>query len=275
MKKYYITFGGQAYDIITQSAIVTARRYGADEVLVYDDSWLIQQDFYKMNKWLWHNHPDKRGLQRGFGWWCWKPYIIWRTLEKCNEGDVVLFADGDSIPIENLNPLYEICHKDGGIMLFASEGHRQIEWCKADTYIVMGQMKNLADKQSRAGVARFMLFEKGPWKSTQFLMEWMTYCINPMATTFDSSVLIEKEEPEFKEARAEQAIMTNLAHKYNLELYREADEGAGSSTRNFDLYKQVFTQNNPNCCGNKTQDVGNGSVFRNIDKFFENKTTTK
>jgi hypothetical protein len=93
--KYLITFSGQAYDETTGQIVELAPRMGADKVLVYDDLWLTQQDFYRQNKWLWeHNH------KRGFGWYCWKPYIIWRTLEKCDDGDIVLFLDADTVPIK-------------------------------------------------------------------------------------------------------------------------------------------------------------------------------
>jgi hypothetical protein len=258
MKKYYITFGGQAYDSITEKTIQLAKKFGSDEVLVYDDYWLIQQPFYKQNKWLWDHHH-----KRGFGWYCWKPYIIWKTLEKCNIGDVVLYVDADTYPIYNLNPLYDICKKDGGIMLFAVESHKQCVWCKSDCYIVMGQLDLMKNVDARAGVARFMLFEKGPWKTTQFLMEWLTYCINPIATTFDTSILAD-EPSYFTEHRTEQAIMSNLAHKYNLELYREADETGQFSHRHKDLYPQTFIQQDVHDT-NITREIKNGSKFRNVD----------
>lgn len=256
--KYYITFGGQAYDVVSEKALPAAKQFGADKILVYDDYWLLQQDFYKQNKWLWDHHQKK-----GFGWYCWKPYIIWKTLEKCNDGDIVLYADADAIPIADLNPLYNQCKKDGGIMLFAAEGHKHGTWCKIDCYVTMGQVNYIQQPDLQHGVARFMLFEKGVWKASQFLMEWLTYNVNPLSTTFDPSVIY-KEMPHFKEHRCEQAIMTNLAHKYGLELYREADESGNISTRHTDIYPQTFIQWNPNCNGNNTQTVGNGSRFRNV-----------
>ena len=74
MKKYYITFGGRAYDYNIPKVVEAAPKFGADEVLIYDDLWLTQQEFYTQNKWLWEHHH-----KRGFGWYCWKPYIIWKT----------------------------------------------------------------------------------------------------------------------------------------------------------------------------------------------------
>lgn len=259
MTKYCITFGGQAYDSVTSKIVEQAPKLGADKVLVYDDAWLMKQDFYKQNKWLWEHHH-----KRGFGWYCWKPYIIYHTLTNyCQDGDIVLFIDADTYPVNNFSILYDICERDGGIMLFAVEAHSNISWCKADCFITMGQLAGLQDTSSRAGVARFMLFQKGKWRATQFLMEWLTYCVNPLSTTFDTSVLKSAEHPLFKEHRAEQAIMTNLAHKYGCELYREADQTGEWSPRHRDLYPILFIQADPHI-ENKTREVNQGSRFANV-----------
>jgi hypothetical protein len=67
-----------------------------------------------------------------------------------------------------------------------------------------------------------MLFQKSA-RSIAFLEEWLAYATNLTATTFADSVLA-PEYPDCVQHRAEQAILTNLAHKYNLPLHREADE---------------------------------------------------
>jgi hypothetical protein len=252
MKKVYITFGGEPYDLATKNIVQDGVKFGADEVIVYDDAWLIKQDFYKRNIWLW-NHPHKRG----FGWYSWKPFIIYHTLQKLNDGDIVLFTDADCYPIRDLTVLFEQCNKDGGVMLFRAQNCVHTHWCKKDCYIVMGQDEEKY-KWVPAGVARFMLFQKGPWLATQFLMEWLTYCVNPLATTFHPSAL--GQEPEgFIEHRTEQAIMTNLAYKYGLKLYREAD-GYGEypwcreeSYQDRDLYQQLFIQYNLSDVSGKTR----------------------
>jgi hypothetical protein len=237
MRKLLVTFSGAPYDATTRQIVENGPRLGADDVMVYDDRWLLSQDFYRQNRWLW-DHPHKRG----FGWYAWKPYIIWHALSVAEPGDVVLYIDADTVPIADLRPLYRRCVEDGGIMLFASENHVQRQWCKRDCYTVMGQdVPRYWDVQ--AGVARFMLFEKGPWRTTQFLMEWLTYTVNPLANTFDPSIL-GVEYREFIEHRAEQAILTNLAHRYQLRLYREACESGEGSHRDRDLYPQLFTQVN-------------------------------
>lgn len=261
MKKIYITFSGKPYEETTRSIVERGVRLGADEVIVYDDRWLLQQEFYRQNEWLW-NHPHKRG----FGWYAWKPYIIWDALSNLQQGDVVLFTDADCFPIAPLDVLFGRCIIDGGIMLFASENHQQYEWCKRDCYIVMGQ-DDPRYYDVPAGVARFMLFQKGPWRTTQFLMEWITYCVNPKANTFDSST-IKNELPGFIEHRVEQAIMTNLAHKYGLRLYREACEAGNGIDRDRHLYGQLFSQINPLTERTTAEPVGS-SYFNREERVWE------
>ncbi|HEY4503953.1 MAG TPA: hypothetical protein VJJ28_02500 [Candidatus Paceibacterota bacterium] len=256
MRKIYITFGGSIYDEMTAIIVRDGPKFGADEVWVYDDFWITQQPFYKQNKWLWE-HPHKRG----FGWYAWKPFIIYDALSRLQDGDIILFTDADCVPITDFSVLYDICVKDGGTMLFASQGNRHYKWCKRDCYIVMGQ-DNEKYRDVQAGVARFMLFQKGHWRNTQFLMEWITYCVNPLATTFDPSILGE-ELPGFIEHRTEQAIMTNLAHKYGLKLYREADDAGVQYSEDKDLYPQLFQQINP-YQEKITSDVNKGSRYRNV-----------
>lgn len=260
-RKIYITFGGEVYDGTTALQLLLAPRFGADEVRVYDDHWLMHEhrEFVAQNRWLWEHHH-----QRGFGWYAWKPFLLLDALSRAEPGDVVLFTDADTFPIDDFSMLYERCARDGGIMLFKAGGNvrqrfTQGQWCKRDCFIVMGQDEERY-RTAEAGVARFMLFQKGPWRPQQFLMEWLTYCVNPRATTFDPSVL--GDEPAgFVEHRTEQAIMTNLAHKYGLRLYREACELGNAFPEDQELYPQLFSQMNP--WGNKTAPCV-GSRFRNI-----------
>jgi len=258
MKKVYITFSGNLYDKTTKIIVEDGLKYGADEVRVYDDKWLLTQPFYEQNKWLW-NHSHKRG----FGWYCWKPFIVYHALQNLEDGDIVMFTDADCYPINDFSILYEQCNKDGGIMLF-SNAHQHSKWCKRDCYIVMAQ-DNAKYHNIQQGCARFMLFQKGKWKAIQFLMEWLTYCVNPRATTFDPSALAE-ELPGMIEHRCEQAIMTNLAYKYDVKLYREADQHGNFRNEYKDLYPQLFVQDNPSDTpGNlKVTLEPTGSIYANV-----------
>ncbi len=264
MKRLYITFSGAAYDDTTSRIVQFAPHYGADEVLVYDDAWLMDQEFYQLNKWLW-TYPDTQDPKRrprGFGWFCWKPFIILHALEHyCEPGDIVLYTDADTFPIHDFSMLYTECDRIGGTMLFNAYGCDHANWCKEDCHIVMGNW-DICYGHKDHGVARFMLFQKGSWKAQQFLMEWLTYAINPLATTFEPSELssVPPCDPDLHEHRTEQAIMTNLAYKYGHKLYREACQNAATQPEDQDLYPQLFTQ--VGCTGSVKS--LQGSRFRNV-----------
>jgi hypothetical protein len=256
MKRLYITFSGSAYNETTAKIVANAPRFGADQVLVYDDLWLTGTDFYRHNIWLWE-HSKRVGMNRGFGWFAWKSFIILDALDRLNEGDIVLYTDADTYPIADFSVLYDECARIGGAMLCNAYGCSNRAYCKRDCYIEMGQDDDSYIDRT-AGVARFMLFQKGPWKPRQFLYEWLTYCVNPSATTFDLSKL-RMDWPGFIEHRTEQAIMTLLAYKYGYKLYREACQFGAKHTEDKELYGQLFEQ--VGAVGPRTLE---GSRYRNV-----------
>ncbi len=261
MKKLYVTFSGSAYEATTKRIVEDAPKFGADEVRVYDDVWLRNHEFYRLNRWLF----DLPGV-RGLCWFAWKPLVILDALERfCDEGDICLFSDGDCYPIAPLDLLYRRCASDGGAMLFAAQGHTNEKWVKEDTWLTMAADaaipgKRKVDRHSQHAVARFMLFQSGHWHVQQFLYEWLTYCLNPWATTFDPSV-IEPDRPELVEPRTEQAILSLLAHKYGHHLYREACQfGNGALKDGEDAwYPQTFVQ--VHGAGPRNDQ---GSIYRNV-----------
>jgi len=52
MRRIYCTFGGSQYDETIQRIVEDAHKFGVDEVRVYDDRWLMEQEFYRLNRWI-------------------------------------------------------------------------------------------------------------------------------------------------------------------------------------------------------------------------------
>lgn len=261
VRRSYITFGGAAYDRTIALIVAEAPRLGADDVLVYDDRFILDHDFYRVNFDWWHRPDTKYGhANRGFGWFIWKPFVILHALERMQPGDLLLYTDADTYPIADLSVLYEQCVKDGmGALFFAAQGCTHAHWCKRDTLLVMGQDTPHARLDRQHAVARFMVFEAGSWRSKQLLIEWLAYCLNPLANTFDRSRIL-AEYPELHEPRCEQAILTNLAHKYGYKLYREACQAGMAADEDKDLYQQLFVQ-----LDNATDKTEfSGSKYRNV-----------
>jgi len=267
MKRWYITFSGQAWDATTERIVRDGPRFGADEVLVYDDRWLQMTEFYRVNEWLW-NTPR----HRGFGWFCWKPFILLHWLEHfAAPGDLALYTDADTYPIADFSALYSRAIADGGAMFFKAQGCANSQWVKGDCWQVMGLhygperpewMPAPVSLLSDHATARFIVIEAGPWKPRQILIEWLAYCLNPYATTFERSELA-PDPPGFVEHRTEQAIMTLLALKCGFKLYREACQFGDPKVHKEDteLYPQLFVQE----WGKGSRQVGQGSRYRNVE----------
>lgn len=269
MRRILITFSGAAYDHTTKEIVERTPGFGVDEVRVYDDKWLLEQEFYRLNKQWWSTPDTKYNIPggRGFGWFIWKPFLLLHALENAKIGDIVLFTDADTYPIADLGCIFERCTMEQ-IVLFKAQGCRHENYCKRDTFIVMGQDDPIWRYRQHA-VARFMLFQKGSWKVQQFLMEWLTYCLNPFANTFDTSRIHLQgmnhcsswEHAELYEPRCEQAILTNLAHKYGIPLHREADQSGKACESYEDTWMPRLFHQDGNC-GDKN-DLS-GSAYRNV-----------
>ena len=247
MRRIYCTFSGAQYDETTERIVEDAPKFGVDEVRVYDDRWLMNTEFYKLNRWIFD--LKSRGEHRGFGWYAWKPFVILQAMENAeleraehcqSPDDIILWSDADTYPIGDLTPLYQRCRDDGGIMLFAAEGWTQGQSTKRDCMIAMGRDFACYRNEQHA-TARFALFEAGNYRAKQFLMEWLAYCLNPLCVGLEPSVL-GPEYPEYNEHRSDQSILTNLAHKYGCKLYREADQFGDGTDRDRELYGTVFHQ---------------------------------
>ena len=218
---------------------------------IYDDRWLMGTEFYKVNRWIFDLRS--RNELRGFGWYSWKPYVILYLISDIeltqveygsreserNDKTIVLWTDADTYPIADLTPLYEQCRKDGGIMLFAAEGCVQGAWTKRSCGMKAMACDTEGYRRSQHAVGRFMLFEAGNYRAKQFLMEWQTYLLNPACVGLEPSP---DEYPEYVEHRPDQSILGNLAHKYGLKLYREADGFGDGSQRDREIFGTLFNQ---------------------------------
>jgi hypothetical protein len=254
MTKWFVTMGGVDYDQYTARVIAGCPSLGYDRVRVYDDVWLKVHPFYELNRWIFET-PTKRGL----GWHSWKPLLLLDTLAIAADGDVLLYCDADTYPTRDLSPLFERCSREGAV-LFDCSGRPQDEWCTGDCYAVMGQEESKYRK-AIGGCARFILVKKGDYKALQLLYEWQTYCLNPYANTRQEGygTRYALNAATFQEHRTEQAILTNLGHKYGYTLYQEASQGSAHTAQ---YLEQVHCTSGENMSGSNP---GCGSKFRNVD----------
>lgn len=259
MRRIVATFSGCAYDATTRIIVECAPGFGADEVWVFDDKWLIESGYVDRNRWLFYAKSQIQGQghyhQHGFGWCSWKSFVIQSAWDRLAPGDIVLYMDADCFPIAPFGQLFDICASEGGVLLF-DETVSNLRYTKAECMLAMGLP--VADGPHACG--RFSLWQKGPFFPRQLLNEWWAYSINPRCTLWGPSSIC-PDPPEYYRNSTEQSVLSNLAIKYGIPLHRAPDApGVPADAPDAALYGQLFKQEW--CAGDRT-DLS-GSKWRNV-----------
>lgn len=167
---------------------------------IYDDRWLKDNTPYP------EKYPQIFNTAKGAGLWAWKPIIIEDALKT---DEWVLYLDASMIPHDH-QTIRRIFENINDIAVVSDAEWVQRQWCKRDTFIIMG-----CDEERFYNAVHIMagiIFVKR--SGLPFVQEWGKYCLDFHAISDEPSK--QKELPEFREHRHDQAILCNLATKYSL-----------------------------------------------------------
>jgi len=130
-----ITFATQQYDgsaaALRHSALTTG---GFDEFRVFGP---------KDIQWLMDTHPEHFENSRGFGWWCWKAFLIKSVLGQLPENDVVVYVDSTMLFERSIKPYADSVINDKPILVsrlgnWAANDYRNKMWTKKSVFHAMG-----------------------------------------------------------------------------------------------------------------------------------------
>lgn len=242
-KRVCCVFSGRRYDATTRIIVEQCNAQGI-EPRIWDDRHLMGTPYYEQNRWVFEAIGEN-SIVEGFGWCNWKAFIIQQEMKRFSQGDIVMYLDADTYPVSSMAPLYDMCEREGGILLFEEQGCTNRAYTRIDCMIAMGRRKVAIPVDERHACGRFQLFQKGPWKAEQFLQEWLVYSVNPECQMRHPSVS-ESDFPEFVRNSCEQSVLSNLAHSYGLPLHRTPCQNGFPISPNCgvagDDYPQVFFQ---------------------------------
>jgi len=216
---------------IESQKVLESKSYqmGADIVINYGNHSL-DKEFVKQNYDILKN-------AKGSGFWLWKPYLILKTLLESDDGDIILYSDSGMYPIENLKYLFNLT-KENDICLF--QVHNQINkvWTKYDCFDIMDcTSEKYYNSQQVCGAPQ--VYKKTD-KSIKFVQEWLYFCKNINAIT---DIQSQKQNfKEFKEHRHDQSILTNLAIKNDISIYRDPSQYGNDFINEYknSKYPQIF-----------------------------------
>jgi len=237
MKKVLISYANARYFKSQNFLEETAKEIGkVDDVKSYTDTWLKTTDFWKKNQFI-------LSRPRGAGYWAWKSYIILETFKELDNDDIVMYSDAGLSVIDNLSPLFKIASgesNNGKILFQIPDGHLIKTWTKRDTYILME-----ADEPkyyNRIMVNGALSLWKKSDENIEFLKKWLRYCRDPRIITDDQNMCGKPNLLEFKDHRHDQSVISIMAVKNNMEVFRDPTQWGEKEKDQFQNspYGQLF-----------------------------------
>jgi len=189
----------------------SAKRSNINNIISYDFEDLKGHHFYIKNK-------EILDQPKGIGYWLWKPYIILEAFKNLAEGDIVIYSDCGIEIIDDLTPLVEIAKTQTPIVLFGNANHLNYMWTKRDCFVLMDCDSERYWYSSHVDAA-FSLFRKSSL-STTFLNDWIHFGQNKFIITDLPNSQGLDNIPGFQDHRWDQSILSLLAEKYQLPLFR-------------------------------------------------------
>ncbi len=205
--KYLINYANKGFYKSQKMNSISGISAGFDSVIQYREKD-IDNEFAKKN----HKILDQI---RGAGYWLWKPYFIYETLKKTNNGDIIFYSDSGAKFIKLIEPiLKKIEVANNGVAVFEMSGHhKENEYCRKQVaQEVVGCDENIIS--SDQNMASFVGVRNCP-EAVDIIYQWLSLCQK-------EHLIIdlppqEDEFPMFKEHRHDQTLLSLLSKKLNLD----------------------------------------------------------
>lgn len=196
----------------------SASKHGISALAAWNDVDLRKTAFYRANR-------DILDVERGAGYWLWKPYLICEELAQLEAGDFLVYYDVGRrwMPhtiSTSLAPLLRWCETENGGILpgtYIPEYGPNMDWTKRECFVLMDCDSRLYWEHPQIQ-ATFSVWQKLP-STESFAAEWLDWCLKP--GTLDEKVTMPtpSDFPSFKAHRHDQSIITNLALKRGVRCY--------------------------------------------------------
>lgn len=210
MKKYHINFAHNRYLKSQEYCSNSAKQVGFDEVISYKDVD-IDQEFKNKNSHIFSK-------ERGYSYWLWKPYLIHKTLQTMNDGDLLVYSDSGSVYQNSVQPLIDkILIDKHGVLSFELKGLIEKDYTKKDTFVLMSlDEPKYTDTSQRE--ATYIWLIKNDF-TEKLIEEYLNFAQNENIIT-DLPNITGKNYDSFKDHRHDQSIWSLLCKKYEIEPHR-------------------------------------------------------
>jgi hypothetical protein len=188
----------------------SVKKYGKDfEIIVFNKNDM-DNEFVLNNK-------NILELDRGGGYWLWKPYIINETLKKINENDIVFYLDSKYYFMEDFTELYLNYMENNDLLVWKNKPNNPIwhmkNWCKMDVILKYDMSKKIFDENAEECWGGALVIKKNE-HTIKYMKEWLDMCcIYEDITDAPSKV---ENSGLFCEHRHDQTLLSIILYKYNI-----------------------------------------------------------
>lgn len=167
-------------------------------------------------------HMDIFSYTRGNGLWLWKPYLINRLLNECNDGDIVFYADSGCFFLKKIDSIIESL--ESGESIWVSD-IPLLENCftKSGCFIKMQCNSDEIRYSNQIQGTFFMAINNE--ESRKFVAEWLHYCedIELLAPEGELKTSINVGK-EFLVHREDQSILSLLCKKHGIIAHKDPSQ---------------------------------------------------
>jgi uncharacterized protein YndB with AHSA1/START domain len=222
MRTWIVSYADAGFLTAQRLLMESAARFGLDERRAWSREAIRQT-------WLYRLHREVLDSPKGSGYWLWKPFIISETLKEMQPGDLLIYADAGIEITADLSPLFRIVDQ---IDLLVFAGHYDdvgapgpnvcSKWTKRDCFVAL-DCDEPRYYDARVTDASCLLLSRSD-RAWAFVREWLLYCSQTQLLTDAPNVCGLPNLPGFIAHRWDQSILSLLAHRDRLELFRHPSQ---------------------------------------------------
>lgn len=201
---YFVTFADKKYAKQLERIRQEAVDFG-----IFKEIYAWNEDDLD-GEWM-SKHYDFIGRnRRGYGYWIWKPQVIYQALMKIPKGSVVVYADaGCKLNRKGSRMLMDLCQvaktqSSAGIVALQMR-YIESEWTKMDLMNRLGYT-DYQSHQVQAGISVWANVDN----AVSFVREWGAMCCEEGYRFVDDSPSHVSNVPTFHEHRHDQSIFSIL-----------------------------------------------------------------
>ena len=155
-----------------------------------------------------NKNKDILNLKRGAGAWLWKPYIILKTLESVEDGDLVFYCDSGTFFCRSMKVLLE--HMENQEIWVSNIPLIEKQFTKPEVFEILGATDDIKNSHQIQG--GFIIVRKTN-ESVAFIQEWLEACENPRLLLSNEN---HEESGECISHREDQSILSVLCKKHGI-----------------------------------------------------------